>query len=232
MGFSRSGRGAGRWGVGIGGWTGLQARGRTRPACEALEARELLAAAISPGVLSPTAAVVNNAEAVISGGAATEFARYQADLQRAEQSSRVTPAAFANLKSDAASLAQAIDYAPLTSQAVDQQLVELQDVMDQAFLDASANGSAWNQVSQELGSALYGVTFTNTNLPNQAFTDMQTVAKEARVTPAERKRLVADEKAIDAALGPNVDTSLGGSVPRDPVVAYYDGQVAQFVHKR
>jgi hypothetical protein len=176
--------------------------------------------------------VVDKAQAVISGGAAAELARYQADLQRAEQSSRVTPAAFAKLKSDAASLAQAIEYAPLTSQAVSQQLVELQDVMDQAFLDASDNGSAWNQVSQELGSALYGVTFTNIALPNQAFTDMQTVAKEARVRPAERKRLLADAHAIAAALGPNVDTALGGSVPRDPVVVYYDGQVAQFVHKR
>jgi hypothetical protein len=194
--------------------------------------RELLAAAISPGLLSPTAAVVDKAEAVISGGAATEFAKYQADLQKAEQSSRVTPAAFANLKSDAASLAQAIEYSSLTSQAVDEQLVELQDVMDQAFIDASDNGSAWNQVSAELGSALYGVTFTNTALPNQAFTDMQTVAKEARVTPSERKRLLADAKATSAALGSNVDTTVGGTVPRDPVVVYYDGQVAQFVHKR
>jgi hypothetical protein len=194
--------------------------------------RELLAAAISPGLLSPTAAVVDKAEAVISGGAAAEFAKYQADLQRAEQSSRVTPAAFANLKSDATSLAQAIEYAPLSSQAVSQQLVELQDVMDQAFIDASDNGSAWNQVSEALGSALYGVTFTNPSLPNQAFTDMQTVAKEARVTPAERNHLLADEKAVSSALGPNVDTALGGTVPRDPVVVYYDGQVAQFVHKR
>ena len=80
-------------------------------------------------------------------------------------------------------------------------------------------------------SALYGVTFT-TNLPDQAFTDMQTVAHQAHVTAAERQKLVADEKAIDTALGPNVDTALGGAAPRDPVVVYYDGQVAQFVHKR
>ncbi len=228
MGFSRSGR----CGGGIGGLTGREGRGRKRPEWEALETRELLAAAISPGLLSPTAAVVDRAQSVISGGAAAEFAHYQADLQRAEQSSRVTRAAFASLKSDAASLAQAIEYSSLTSQAVNEQLVELQDVLDQAFLDASANGSAWNQVSQELGSALYGVTFTNTALPNQAFTDMQTVARQARVTAAERKRLLADAKAIVAAIGPDVDTALGGTVPRDPVVVYYDGQVAQFVHKR
>jgi hypothetical protein len=187
---------------------------------------------ISGGLLSPAAAVVDRAQAAISGGAAAEFARYQADLQRAEQSSRVTPAAFANLKADAASLAQAIEYAPLTSQAVSQQLVELQDVMDQAFIDASADGSARNHVSQELGGALYGVTFTNMALPSQAISDMQTVARQAHVTASERRRLLADAKAIAAALGPDVDTALGGSVPRDPVVVYYDGQVAQFVHKR
>ena len=125
---------------------------------------------------SPTSAVVAKAQAVISGGAAAELSRYEADLQRAEASSRVTPAAFANLKSDASSLATAIETAPLTSQAVTQDLVELQDVLDQSFLDASNNGSQWNQVSQQLGQALYGVVFT-TNLPDQAFTDMQTVAQ-------------------------------------------------------
>jgi hypothetical protein len=182
-------------------------------------------------MLSPTADIVARAQAVISGRAAAEFARYQADLQRAEASSRVTPAAFANFKADDTSLAQAIETAPLTSQAETQDLVELQDVLDQAVLDASDRGAQWNQVSQQLGEALYGVTFT-TDLPDQAFTDMQTVAHQARVTAADRQRLLADEKAIDAALGPNVDTTLGGSIPRDPVVVYYDGQVAQFVHKR
>ena len=34
--------------------------------------------------------------------------------------------------------------------------------------------------------------------------------RQARVTPSERQRLLADEKAIDTALGPNVDTTLGG----------------------
>jgi hypothetical protein len=75
------------------------------------------------------------------------------------------------------------------------------------------------------------VTFT-TNLPSQTLADMHTVARQAHVTGAERQRLLADERAIAAALGPNVDTALGGAVPRDPVIVYYDGQVVQFVHKR
>jgi hypothetical protein len=191
----------------------------------------VLSAAISGGFLSPTSAVVAKAQAVVTAGAAAEFSRYQADLQKAEASSRVTPAAFANLKADASSLEAAIETAPLTSQAVSQDLVALQDIMDQSFLEASNSSSQWNAVSQEMGQALYGVVFT-TNLPNQAFADMRTVAKEARVTPAERKRLLNDEQAIATALGPNVQTALGGSVHRDPVVVYYDGQVTQFVHKR
>jgi hypothetical protein len=212
--------------------TGVQrAQVRRGPGCESLEARTVLSAAISGGFLSPTSVAVARAQAVISGGASAGLSRYQADLQRAESSSRVTPSAFANLKSDAASLAGAIETAPLTSQAVAQDLVELQDILDQSFLDASNNGSQWNQVSSQLGQALYGVVFT-TNLPDQAFTDMQTVAKEARVTAAEHKRLQGDEQAIATTLGPNVEPIQSESVPRDPLVVYYDGQVTQFVHKR
>jgi hypothetical protein len=214
------------------GMTGIRrARDGRGPGCEALEARTVLSAAISGGFLSPTSAVVAKAQAVVNAGAAAEFSRYQADLQKAEASSRVTPAAFANLKADASSLEAAIETGPLTSQAVSQDLVALQDIMDQSFLEASNSSSQWNAVSQEMGQALYGVVFT-TNLPNQAFADMQTVAKEARVTPAERRRLQSDEQALMTALGPNVQTALGGSVSRDPVVVYYDGQITQFVHKR
>lgn len=201
------------------------------PIGEELEPRALLATAISAGVLSPSATVVSNAQGVIMGGASAEFTKYESELEHIEQGSRVTPAAFENLRSDAASLVQAIQYAPLTGAAESQDLVALQDILDQSFIDGGNTGSQWNAVSQQMGEALYGVTFT-TDLPDQTLTDMETVAKEARVTPSERSHLVADEKAIDAALGPNVDSSLGAPVPRDPVMVYYDGQVMHFVHKR
>ena len=108
-----------------------------------------------------------------------------------------------------------------------------QDLVDQSFLDASLKSSP---VEPDLVSnwpmRLYGVSFPNTAPANQVFTDMQTVARQARVTPSERQRLLADEKAIDTALGPNVDTTLGDTVARDPVVVYFNGQVTQFVHRR
>jgi hypothetical protein len=191
----------------------------------------VLAASLSGGFLTPNAAVVSKAESVIQGGAAAEFAKYQADLQKAEASSRLTASAFADLKSDASQLEAYIDTAPLTSQGQDQDLVLLQDVMDQAFIDGSNSSSAWSTVSDEMGEALNGVTFT-TNLPNQAYTDMQTVAQQAHVSAAMRAKLQKDEQAIVSALGPNVDTALGGSVARDPVLVYFDGQVTQFVHRR
>ena len=48
----------------------------------------------------------------------------------------------------------------------------------------------------------------------------------------DRLAMVADEQAVTKALGPQVDTDLGGTSPRDPLVVYYNGQVNQFVHKR
>ena len=218
-------------GAGIG---GRPAVGRVRrdPAWEGLEPRALLAAALAGGFLTPASATVAKAQAVITGGAAAEFAKYQADLQHAEQSSRVTPAEFADLKADSASVAQDIEIAPLTSQADTQDLVMFQDLVHQSFLDASLKSSPWSQISSQLADALYGVSFPNSAPANQVFTDMQTVARQVRVTPSERQRLLADEKAIDTALGPNVDTTLGDTVARDPVVVYFNGQVTQFVHRR
>jgi hypothetical protein len=174
---------------------------------------------------------VAKAQSVISSGAGQAFQDYNGELQQVEKSSRVTPAQFANLDSDAEQLAQAIEMANLTPQAVTQQLDQLQDAVDQSFLAASYRHDGWSQVQTQLDDALYGVTIT-TNLPGQTYAQMQLIAREAHVTRAEHKALVADEQAITTALGPGVDTNLGGSSPRDPLVVYYNGQVNQFVHKR
>jgi hypothetical protein len=175
---------------------------------------------------------VAKASAVVSGGASRAFQTYSADLQRAEQASHVTPAQFAALVADGDALAQALESTNLNSQAATtQQLVELQDLLDQAFIEGSYHSAQWAQVEQQLYQAIYTVNFTTT-LPQQTFTEMQTVARAAHVSRAEYTTLVADEKAINAALGPNVNTTLGGAVPRDPLVIYFNGQVSQFVHKR
>lgn len=231
--FSITGRAGRRGGAGLGRPAGRPSWARRHSAgWEALEARRLLSGgAISGGFLLPSPVVVARAETVVASGASTEFSKFEADLRQAERTSRVSPAQFVNLRADGASLAQAIENSSLPSQTVTQQLDALQDVLDQSFIDGTDTSSEWSEVAQQLATALSGVTFT-TDLPGQTYNEMQTIAAEAHVTKPEHQRLVADEQAIAATLGPNVDTSLGGTAPRDPLVVYYDGQVSQFVHAR
>jgi hypothetical protein len=206
---------------------------RRRPQCEAMEARRLLSASSAPSAafLLPGSAEVARAQSIISGRAGPALQNYDSELQRLEKASRVTPAQFAALDSDAEQLAQAIDTSNLTSAAVTEQLDELQDTVDQSFLAAGDKGANWSQIQTQLDAALYGTTIT-TNLPGQTYAQIQLIAREAHVTLAEHKALVADAQAVTTALGPQVDTNLGGTAPRDPLVVYYNGQVNQFVHKR
>jgi hypothetical protein len=178
---------------------------------------------------------VATAAGVLAGGGGSEFSKYATDLQRAEQSSHVTPAQFGDLQADGAGLAQAIQSSGLAQAAVTQQLIELQDVLDQSFLATRIGSAGWTQLQQQLTHALYAVTILDPSAQataQQTLTQMQAVARAAHVTAAEHQELVADEKAVMAALGPTVDTKLGGASPRDPLVVYYNGQVAKFVHKR
>ncbi len=208
-----------------------------RPGYDRLEGRQLLSKGGSPlaGFLSPGAAEVATAAGVLSSGAGSAYAKYTSDLRKVEQSSRVTPAQFENLQGDGAELAQSIESADVAPSEVTPELVELQDVLDQAFIATKIGSAGWNQLEQQLGNALYDATIMDPTvqwLEETTVTQMQVVAREAHVTAAEHQELVADEKAIMAALGRSVDSNLGGATPRDPVVVYYNGQVTQFVHKR
>ena len=175
------------------------------------------------------------AASVLSSGAGPAYSKYTGDLQKVEQSSRVTPAQFETLQGDGAALAQAIESSGIASSAITPQLVELQDVLDQSFLATKVGSSGWAQMQRQLGNPLSDVTVMDHTVAataQQTLTQMQVVARAAHVTAAEHQELVADEKAIMAALGPTVDSRLGGATPRDPLVVYYNGQVTKFVHKR
>ncbi len=204
---------------------------RSRPQCEALETLQVLSTAPTAAFLLPGAAEIARAQTVLTSGAGPAYQNYAGDLQRVEKTSRVTPAQFATLDSDVEQLAQAIENANLPSQTITKQLNQLQDTVNESFLAASYKKDGWNQVQTQLDDALVGVSIT-TNLPGQTYSQMQLIAREAHVTLAEHRQLVADEQAITTALGPHVNTNLGGSSPRDPLVVYYNGQVNQFVHKR
>jgi hypothetical protein len=208
--------------------------GRRRPQCESMEARRLLSTASAPAAafLLPGSAEVAKAQSIISSGAGQAFQNYTGELQKLEKSSRVTGAQFRALDSDAEQLAESIEQtANLTPAAITEQLDELQDTVDQAFLGASYTSTVWSQIQTQLDDALYEVNIT-TDLPGQTYAQMQLVAREVHVTRSEFKTLEADQQAINTTLGPQVDTNLGGSSARDPLVVYYNGQVSQFVHRR
>ena len=227
-----AGRNRGRSGAGCGGAAGRRTWCRRDPACEVLEARALLSAAVSAGFLSPAAAVVAKAQAVISGGAAAEFARYQADLQQAEASSRVTPAAFANLKADDTSLVQAIERLrsprrrsdPGSRRAPGRHRPgvprrERQQLPVEPGVAATGSGPLRGDLHDE--SPRPGL---HRHADRGQAGARHAGRAQAAASPTRRRSTPRS--------GPNVDTTLGGSVPRDPVVVYYDGQVTQFVHKR
>ena len=67
---------------------------RVKPACEALEGRQLLSTTAAPPVVLPTppAAAVANAAADLNTLDPTTFAQYELDLARAESHSHVTAA--------------------------------------------------------------------------------------------------------------------------------------------
>src|SRR5262249_7621818 len=138
---------------------------RMRPRYEPMENRRLLASSTSSaiaGFLAPGAAEVARAATVMTSDAGPQFQKYENDLQRAEASSRVSPAQFQNLRIDGANLALAIqDSTNLAPSTITQQLVELQDVLDQSFLTGHAGTQMWARLQQELGNALYAVTFTS-----------------------------------------------------------------------
>src|SRR5262249_19767607 len=80
---------------------------RRHPQCDELEPRRLLSksSVLGEGYLSPGAAEVARAQAMMSSVAGPEFQKYTGDLQRLEQSSNVTPRQFARLRNDIQQLA-------------------------------------------------------------------------------------------------------------------------------
>ncbi len=206
-------------------------RARMGLGCEALDGRQLLSgmtAALPSGPLIPPAVEVANATAALQGRAGQDFARLSADLSSAQGHSHVTAAQFANLQRDAATIDSAIESAgfdPATTQA---KVNKVQDTIDGAFLAATYRRTGWDQVQGSLESAASGAVVSPT-LVRGTVAAMEGVARSARVTPQEHAALVADQQAVTADLGANVDINLGFGAARDPLVVYDDGQVGSFV---
>ena len=205
-------------------------RAKLVPDAERLEARWLPSVAHAD-LLSPPAAEVANATAVLESKAGQDFQKLSTDLQRVEQASGVRPGQFALLEYDATTIDLAIASSGVSKKQSSQQLDGLQNVLDQSFLAASFKGSGWSELESKVSADLYGVSvnyvFTQSQVaatsPHGAisnifvqdtFDQMKTIAREAHVTAAEHALIQADEQAIIRDLGPALDMNLGGVAPR------------------
>jgi hypothetical protein len=228
-----------------------------RPTCESLESRQLLSAsgaktahvAKHADLISPPAAEVATAQSILAKAAGPAFQQLSSDLANLEQASHVTPGEYSALEYYASQLDHSIEASSVSGSQMQRQLFELQDVIDTAFLGGGFTTANWSALQQQMAKALSGISVTSPLIPQTlsgavplssttsqivrgAFTQMRVVGREAHVTVAEHATIIADEKAVSAALGPDVNTNVGASTPRDPVLVYYDGQVIGFVHKK
>jgi hypothetical protein len=228
------------------------------PTCESLEPRRLLSSGVSPKVvhvakhadlLAPPIAEVTTSQSILTKSAGQAFQQFSSDLENLEKSSHVTPGEYNALEYYAGQLDKGIEGANIGGTQMQRQLVELQDVIDTAFVGGGFTASDWSALQKQMSNALSGISATSPLIPQtlsgavplsstssqlvrDTFTQMRVVGREAHVTLAEHATFVADEKAVYAAIGGAVDTNVGASTPRNPLQVYYDGQVSGFVHNK
>jgi hypothetical protein len=224
------------------------------PACEVLDGRRLLSAA-TVAVFSPPATAVASAVPMLEAAEPTAFAGFQADIARAEQHSHVTAAQAGALGQDVSTIDQAIDAAGLTTSATSAAINDVQDWADNAFTsgaagirDVAGHIVPTSQAPKKLEKILVDVpsvftaTASDTSVGgihqgnaqatplHQLIGQMKVVARAARVTPALQTALNRNFEEIAGALGPDPYTDLGpGAAHRDPLVVYYNAQIANFI---
>jgi hypothetical protein len=246
-------------GAGGSGGPGRSPRGRNarslKAGCESLDGRQLLSTAAG-GLPTPPAAAVANAAADLNTLDPTTFAQYQRDLAQAASHSRVTPAQAGALAQDEAAIDQAIDAAGLTPDETKGDVNKVQNVFADAFLAGpfQASAAANRRLDQEIArianssgqavdlqahtrgqlglvlrQTLAGVPGATALIPGTV-SQMEVVARAARVSPPLRTALALDRLQFEYELGPKPDTDLGpGAVDRDPLYVYGDGQVNSFI---
>ncbi len=204
---------------------------------------------------TPPAAAVANAAADLNTLDPTTFAQYQRDLAQAAGHSHVTAAQAGALAQDEAAIDQAIDAAGLTPDETKGDINKVQNVFADAFLAGpyGAGAAADHRFNQDIarigdsGQAVLLPAHTRAQLGlvlRQALADvpgatslvpgtvsqMEVVARAARVSPPLRTALALDRLQFEYELGPKPNTDLGqGAVDRDPLYVYGDGQVNIFI---
>ena len=228
---------------------------RLVPGCESLEGRRLLSAA-TVAILSAPPAAVADAAAILTGAAPTAFAQFQADLAQAEQRSHVTAAEANALAQDVSAIDQAISDAYLGPSVMSTAINDVQDWADNAFTsgpvgirDPAGQVVSASQISERLQKVLVGVPAARAPLASatspqdihqkngettpldQLIDQMKVVTRAARLTSSAQSALNRSYQEIAAVLAPDSDINLGpGATHSDPLVVYYNAQVANFVN--
>ena len=197
-------------------------RSKVSLSCDSLEGRRLLTTLPVVPLNAPPAAAVSTATTILQEKAPAAFAKYESDLAKAESSSHVSVAYLDAISLNESQLDKAIGSAGLNASQTSDDVNHIQDI-----IDASFTGTV-NKAGLE---AYVQGTTASPQLIKLTLSNMETIAKQSRVTAQEHAVLTADTKTIGAALGANPDTNLGaGASSRDPLIVYYDGQATKFVH--
>ncbi len=206
-----------------------------------MEARLLLSRASAAsslpneGYLSPGTGEVAKAQELMSSLAGPAFQTYASELQSLAQSSGVTRAQFNRLANDVQQLVVDIDSAAEMNDTdpdtETEEFIMVQDAVDQAFVAGSDSKSGWDQLESELANGLSDAEVSLTTV-NQTVNAMKTIARSAHVTAAQGQQLMADQQALNGALGSHDESDFGGDIPRSLVTVYYEGQLNRFAHTR
>jgi hypothetical protein len=200
-----------------------------KPACEALDGRQLLSSGVSAAtlaVLSPPATAVAMAAADLTALDPTTFARYQSALAKVESRSRITAAQIDTLGQDVAAIDQAIQSAGLDADSTSSLKNHAQDVADAALVQTPSQAASKRLQLDQYLSSIPGVV----PLVRQTVHQMQVVAAAARVGTPLHNDFSSANQILTSELGPSPDTDLGpGARDRDPLVVYFNGQIGGFV---
>jgi hypothetical protein len=219
---------------------------KRKPACEALDNRQLLstAAPVATEFSMPSAALVTNATTILESLAPKTFAQFQTAMAQAEQDSHVNQADVSALAQDEATVDQDIESASITPYQNGNDLNIVQDWADYALTYGSVGFHVGpklypiSAVSQRLDRVLANVPAvfhasgpdTSISPIDQLIDQIKVVAKQARLTPAVQSALNRSYNSLNHDLGPDANTMPGpGGTMRDPLIVYYDAQVNDFV---
>jgi hypothetical protein len=221
-----------------------------KPACEALDSRQLLStvAATPVALTGPSATDVANAAATLESLAPTAFAQFQSDLAQAESHSHVTQAEVNKLAQNEVLIDQAIATSGLDPSTVADTVGAVQFAIDQAFLA----GAYWRLAGSMIaslprdrvqvidgglalvtsGSQRHGSRLAISRaVVRQTVHEMQAVARAVPIS-TRLSRAISDDfvgsGAIDHELNTRNDSVLNYDL--EQVQVYYAGQIPNFVH--